>query len=381
MASPMSVDVSPQTALATTWRVTPEAPLQPGLGIGNDNLDEDKIKAQILPLAYEQWLAGGWRSHGKTISTETRRAYQRAVEDFQAFIGAKFPLWRVQGSQVIAWQNSMRQRGLSETSINLRLSGLSALYTFLCDKFDFPDPRNINYEMFLVERNPVKSASRTKIDPYTSGHADGLSQEEIRALLHRIDRSTVGGLRDYALVSTLYWTGQRSAAIARLKWGDIKHPVTETDVIQYQWTSKAKEGQDELVRPVYEAILAYLRAAGRLETMRAEDYIFIALSDVAQRLPNVQAVEGRPPQPLTGAMVNRIVKKCARKAGLDETRVHTHTLRHSQALLLSENGVDLIDVQRTLHHSNPNTTMLYLRSLKRVRHPLWKTIDSFFEGL
>lgn len=379
MTNPMIVDVSPQTALVPAWTVAPTAPLQPGIGL--DDRDEDAIKAQMLPLAYGQWLAGGWRSHGKTMSTETRRAYQRSVEDFQSFVGPKFPLWRVKGSQVIGWQNAMRERGLSETSINLRLSGLSALYAFLCDKFDFPDPRNVNRDMFLVERNPVKVATQTKIDPYTSEHADGLSQEEIRAMLHRIDRATVGGLRDYALVCSIFLTGQRSAAISRLKWGDIKHPVAESDVIEYRWASKAKEGRDELLRPAYEAILAYLAAAGRLETMRAEEFIFIALSDVATRLPNVKTVAERGPQPITGAMVNRIVKKCARRAGLDESRIHTHTLRHSAALFLSENGVDLIDIQRTLHHSNPNTTMLYLRALKRNRHPLWKSVGSFFEGM
>ncbi len=381
MTNPVIVDVSPQTQMALTpaWIVAPAAPLQPGLGM--DGRDEDAIKAQVWPVAYGQWLAGGWRSHGKTMSMETRRAYQRSVEDFQAFVGAKFPLWHVKGSQVIGWQNSMRERGMSETSINLRLSGLSALYAFLCDKFAFPDPRNVNRDMFLVERNPVKVATRTKIDPYTGNDAQGLSQDEIHAMLHRIDRSTVGGLRDYALVCTIFLTGQRSAAIARLKWGDIKHPMAESDVIEYRWSSKAKEGRDELLRPAYEAILAYLAAAGRLKTVQPEDFIFVALSDVAQRLPNVKATPECGPQPITGAMVNRIVKKCARRAGLDESCIHTHTLRHSAALYLAENGVDLIGIQRTLHHSNPNTTMLYLKALKRDRHPLWKSVGAFFEGL
>ena len=360
------------------WVVAPEAALQPSLGV--DGRDEDAIKAQVWPTAYGQWLAGGWRSHGKHVSGQTRRAYQRAVDEFQSFIGSGYPMWRVMGSQVIAWHNAMRATGLSETTINLRLSGLSSLYEFVVCKFPFPDPRN-GREMFLMERNPVKSSMRSKVNPYESRAAVGLDEEEILGLLRKIDQTTVVGLRDYALIVTLFLTGQRSAAISGLKWGDIKHPVgtDEKAVIYYRWMSKAKEGTDELLRPAYYAIVTYLRAAGRLETMQPESYIFTALSDVAERLPNVRAAHRTAPTPLTGAMVNRIVKKWARRAGLDERLIHTHILRHSAALFMDQHGCDLMEIQKALHHSNPNTTMIYLRALKHDRHPLWKSVGQFFE--
>jgi len=370
-----------RTELVPSWVVMPDAPLQPGLGV--DDRDEDAIKAQIWPIAFEQWIAGGWRSHGHTISTQTRRAYQRSVDEFHGFIGDRFPMWRVMGSQVIGWQNSMRASDLSEQTINLRLAGLSSLYEFLCHKFSFPDPRNPRIEMFLCGRNPVKSATRTKINPYENEKAGGLTEDEMMAMLRACDRASVAGLRDYALISTIFATGQRSAAIATMTWGAIE---VKGQVVFYRWESKAKQGVDELPEAAYKAICVYLQAAKRLDTMGKDDIIFVPLSDVGTRLAERKAAKnGRtlPPRDgpscLTGARVNQIVKHIARRAGLDETRIHTHTLRHTAALFLKHKGADLIQIQQMLHHSNVNTTMIYLKGIDRERHPLWKTVGEFFE--
>jgi site-specific recombinase XerD len=373
----------PSTAVAT-WVVVPELPAQPGIGV--DDRDEDAIKAQIWPLAFEQWIAGGWRSHGDSISEQTRRAYRRSVDEFQAFIGDRYPMWRAMGSQVIAWQNSMRASSLSETTINLRLAGLSSLYEFLCHKFCFPDPRNTRQEMFLCDRNPVKAASRTKVNPYENDKAGGLTEDEMLAMLRRIDQAKLEGIRDYALITALFATGQRSAAIASLRWGDIEVKGEGAGaIVYYRWRSKAKKGVDELVRPAYDAICAYLAAAGRLATIAKDDFIFTPLSDIGTRLAQRKAQKnGRTlaaadgPACLTGARVNQIVKHVARRAGLDETRIHTHTLRHTAALFLKHKGADLIQIQQTLHHSNVNTTMIYLKGIDRERHPLWKSVGDFF---
>ena len=385
----VQVNEAVRTALVPAWMVAPEAPLQPGLGV--DDRDEDAIKAQVWPRAFEQWIAGGWRSHGTTISEETRHAYQVSVDEFQGFIG-RYPMWRVMGSQVIAWQNAMRARHLSEATINLRLAALSSLYEFVCNQFPFPDPRNGRTEMFLCNRNPVKSVKRTKIDPIRDDKTVFLSFDEITAMLHRIDRSNVPGLRDYALLVTLFLTSQRSSAIGSLRWGDIAHPKNEQDVIRYSWTSKGKSGTNELLREAYEAICAYLRAAGRLsEGMSKEDFIFQPLSDVGTRMAQRKAEKaGRtPPAPrigsthLSGARINQIVKRAAARAGLDESKIHTHITRHSSTVWMLENGVPLEEVQKVLHHSSIGTTMIYAKGFmaRKDRHPMWKSVGNFFAGL
>jgi site-specific recombinase XerD len=380
------------------WIVSPDAVALPGQAPfqfdeadriqfekrARDRAIDDSIKGQKWPEAYAAWIAGGWKSHGKRISEQTRRAYTRSIMEFAQFIG-RTPMWRVEGSQVIAWQNDMRERGLSEATINLRLSGLSSLYDFCMNHFPYSDPFT-GETAYLLHRNPVEAANRAKVEAYKSNKSIGLNEDEVLAMLRKVNRATVEGLRDYALLVTLFLTGQRSAAIGELKWGDIVHPKGETDVIYYRWMSKAKEGTDELLRPAYEAICAYLAAAGRLEAMGKDDYIFVALSDASKHLDEWRArTRGTPmpdrtqSRPLTGARINTIVKRSARRAGLDDSFIHTHTLRHTAALFMKRHGTDLVEISRTLHHSNVNTTMIYLNGLEHDRHPLWKSVGAFFE--
>ncbi len=360
------VQVLPRTSISP-WMTAPVAPLQPGIGI--DDRDDDTIKAQIWPVAYEQWT----KSCSKTQSEQTQKSYLKSVAAFTEFANVS-RMWRVMGSQVIAWQNAQREAGLAETTINLRLAGLSSLFSFLMNKFSYPDPIT-GREAFIVERNPVDRATRAKVDPY--GKADGLGKDEIYALLRRIDRSTLIGLRDFALIVTYVATGRRSTEIAALQWKDI----TEKNGVRfYTWAGKGgKTGTDELLRYAYDAIVAYLKAAGRLETILPDEFIFIALSNVAARLPNV-GDDYKPGQHLSGAMINRIVKKCASRAGLDPARIHTHTLRHTAAdLRIEMSGGDIMSLQDFLGHSNVATTQIYVTKRKRERDPMWAQVGAFFE--
>jgi site-specific recombinase XerD len=286
------------------------------LPIAGPESDEDAARDQVWPGAYEQWLDGGWNSRCQAVSSHTRRAYRRAVNEFRAFIGEQYPMWRVTASQVAGWQNAMRSRDLSAATISLRLAGLSSLFDFLVDQFPL-----------LVTCNPVESIQRPQISPRKSR---GLAQDEAQALLRRINRSTVAGLQDYALVITLLDTGWLSSRVAHLKWSDLLG--------------------DELPDSARAAIWAYLQAAGRIGTMGDGNYVFVALSDVAGRLPNVKDLDRA--KPLSGTMISRIVKKCARRAGLDESRINTHTLRFT-------------------------TTRTY--AIERDEHEsLWKSVGAFF---
>jgi integrase len=292
-------------------------------------------------------------------------------------------MWRVHGNDVVRWQNVMRGAQLSETTINLRLAGLSSLFKFL-KRQEYTNRMTVEMTYFMVS-NPVEVPVRTKVEPFKSESATYITFDEFTALMRRIDRSRIEGLRDYALIMALFLTGQRSKAIGGLRWGDIEHPTSEQAVVYYAWASKAKTGRDELLRPAYDAITAYLKAAGRLDKMDKDDFIFQPLSDIGQRLAqrkaekNNRTIKTRGENHLSGARINRIVKHAAARAGLDEARIHTHITRHSAAIWMSENGVGIEDIQRTLHHSSPATTMIYLRAMKKDRHPMYKSIGQFFD--
>lgn len=362
------VDVPAQSTALVSWMVAPEAPPQPRLGLDVEERrrDEDATKARWWSLAYEKFL----KSCSPTNSPQTSRAYRKSIEAFQAFIGAT-PMWRVIGSHVIAWQTTMRDAGLAETTINLRLSALSALYDFLSSKFPYPDPRTGD-ETFLIGRNPVACATRAKIDPYAN--SDSLSVEEAQALLRRgPDRASVVGLRDFCLIHLYMYTGCRVSEILRLTWGDL---IVSGDKVFYKWMGKGnKRGTFELPRPSHDAILAYLRAAGRLETITDSDVLFPALSDAAARLPNVGHADRS--KPITSAMFGRILKKCAKRVGLDPARVHPHLLRHTAAdLMIEASEGDYGAVQEFLHHSSLAITQIYIQRRKKTPNPHWIKINT-----
>lgn len=309
--------------------------------------------------AHAAWLAD------HATSEHTQRAYEYATLAFFDRVGVK--PWLVNGAHVRAWQQEMRDEGLAEASINQRLAALSSFYEY-CERIHvFTLPLTLR-EVSLAESNPVRRVTRAKVDAYAESVA--LTTEQTRALLRACNRLTVVGARDYALLLAYVMTGARNAEIRTLKWGDIQE---KNGKIFFDWQGKrGKRATEEMPKPVYDAIVVYLQAAGRWDGLQEDDFIFVALSDVAERLPNV---DKQPNRPISSAMVNRIVKKNARRAGLRWKEIHTHSLRHSAALMYYESsGKDVRRVAEVLHHSNPATTLIYLNHLEDKGNDLWQDV-------
>jgi integrase len=185
-------------------------------------------------------------------------------------------------------------------------------------------------------------------------------------LLQAIPRHTVQGQRDYALFLFYLCTGRRSAEVRHLRWGDFS---TDSGATWYTWGRR--NGHDghgqrraECPPQAWDAILAYLGAAGRLATIQPPDYVFTALGNAATHLPNVSARDWRPGErPLSGRAANQLLKRYARQAGLDPQGLSVRTLRYTAALLRVEAGGDLLDVCAFLDHASPAVTARCLRRL------------------
>jgi len=368
----------------------------------NQELSLSLAQPQLIE-AYESqddWLQAQWdeatlawlaAKQNKSGSCQTRRAYEISLKVFVAFYrryranpdGSEKRIWQIGGADVLAWQGQMQKAGLSPSSVNLRLAAVSSFFKFAATKFSIAG--RSGKEIFLCDRNPVERVERAKIQPY--GKVVGLEEDETLALLRRgCNRSTLPGLRNHALISFLIATGRRNGEALDLRWGDIQ---VKAAVIFYRWYGKGGEGGrrergdagivEELARFAYDAIIEYLRQAGRLEAIQPDDHIWIAHSDVAGRLPNVKRAEPKAGASLSPAMVNRIVKAAARRAGLDASRIHTHTLRHAYGIMrLKMRGGDMMGVRDDMHHKNVNTTQIYVTAIKKDRDPLWQSVEQFF---
>jgi len=209
------------------------------------------------------------------------------------------------------------------------------------------------------------------VDPY--GRAHFPTVEELKAILGAINTDCLTGKRDFALIYTFAVTCRRASELLELTWGDIQHdPLPNGDRV-YSYAVR-KKGADKVRRAVldrncYQAIGAYLKADGRLDPTEDhypadDDYIFIALDPTRiQRLrPDADIVENRP---ISNRFANEILKKYARRAGVDEAKAHLHALRHAGARLRvqqqkeNRGGVDYVEIMHLLEHSSIAVTQIY----------------------
>lgn len=166
-----------------------------------------------------------------------------------------------------------------------------------------------------------------------------LESDELEAILNRPDTSKLGGLRDRAILETLFSTGLRVSELAALNASDINFERGEIAVL----------GKGKKLRVVFlsEKALSfidqYLKNRG-FEKSDQEKEISLFISSKNTRF-SVRSIE-------------RIVAKYAAACGLSK-RVSPHTLRHSFATDLLIAGADVRSVQSLLGHSSITTTQVY----------------------
>ncbi|WP_286966464.1 site-specific tyrosine recombinase XerD [Flavobacterium sp. UBA4854] len=217
------------------------------------------------------------------------------------------------------------------------ISGLKSFFNYLV----FEDYRNDN-PLELIEA--PKTGRKLP---------DTLSLQEIDALIETIDLSTNEGERNRAMLETLYGCGLRVSELISLKISDL---FFDEGFIKI--TGKGNKERFVPIGPLTQKYIDIYRNAIRCNLIvkkGAEDTLFL----------------NRRGNQLTRAMVFTIIKDLAEKVGLKKN-ISPHTLRHSFATHLLENGADLRSIQLMLGHESITTTEIYVhldRSfLKEVMH-------------
>jgi site-specific recombinase XerD len=174
-----------------------------------------------------------------------------------------------------------------------------------------------------------------------------LSQDEVARLIE-----SANNLLDYAMLMTLYATGVRRAELSRLKVEDIDSQRMIVHIRQ------GKGNRDRDV-PLTPRLLKTLREYW--QWMKPKTYLFPGMVN-----------NWRADKPLTPKCVWSAVQDAAKRAGITK-RVSPHTLRHSWATHLLENGTDLRTIQMLMGHADLRATSVYLhlsrRHLQAVTNP------------
>lgn len=180
-----------------------------------------------------------------------------------------------------------------------------------------------------------------------------LSKEEILRLL-----VNTRNLKHRAALTLLYSSGLRISELINLELSNINTERRQVFV-------RSGKGRKDRVVIFAESFLPMMK--NYLATYRPQKYF----------------IEGKPDQKYSAESVRSIVKRSARLAGITK-RVTPHTLRHSFATHLLENGVDIRYIQELLGHSSPKTTMIYThvsrKDILSIQSPLDTAIKQMIEN-
>jgi site-specific recombinase XerD len=232
---------------------------------------------------------------------------------------------------------------LGKTTQNYHLIALRSFLKF-CAKRDIPALTADKIELARTKRKQVTF----------------LSEDELHRVFAEPDISTLGGLRDRAILELLFSSGLRVSELVGL----------DKDHINLKRREFMVRGKGQKDRPIFisenaaDWIQQYLDK--RQDTSRA---LFIRYSG------RKQADTSGNFQRLTVRSVQRLVARYALLAGITK-HVSPHTLRHSFATDLLMNGADLRSVQAMLGHSNIATTQIYTH----VTDPHLKAVHEKFHG-
>lgn len=199
--------------------------------------------------------------------------------------------------------------------------------------------------------NVADHVKGVKLD--TEHKKDCLTTRQTRQLLGGVDRSTLKGKRDYAVLLLMVTTGLRTISVSLADVGDIR-TAGDSMVLYYQGKGHTEKAvYVKLAEPVEDAIREYLTARGTAEP-DAPLFASVANRDAGERM--------------TTRSISRLCKDHLIGAGMDSDRLTAHSLRHTAATLNLINGATVEETQQLLGHANINTTLIYSHALDRAKN-------------
>ncbi|MBD2254543.1 tyrosine-type recombinase/integrase [Nostoc parmelioides] len=297
-----------------------------------------KVNNNTLPSVLDWWTQPDVLAMllSEKRSESTRKAYDRDIKDFFAkMFGVESTAeWVVRflalpGAQALGWvvkyKAKMIDSGLSEATLNRRLSALRALVH---------KGRVLGVCGYTLE--DIKGETVIKYRD-----TSGVTPQEFKQILLTCDRTTAKGVRDYALLRLLWDNALRRGEIAKLKMGDFDRQNSRLMVL-----GKGRGSQREaidLTPKTRDAICYWLAFRGLAST---KDALFVALD------PNT------PGHPLSDTGLAKMVRTRAKKAGITKP-LSPHRIRHSSITAALDAGQSVREVQKLSRHIKLETLMIY----------------------
>ena len=262
----------------------------------------------------------------KNYSQLTLHAYIKDIQDFSSFILSEYDsqsITSVNYQQIRNWIVHLVDGGITNRSINRKISSLNTYYKFLLKI----EAIQINP---LTKHKALKTSKKIQV-PF--------SEEEIKIVLQDLNfESDFEGLRDRSIIELFYATGIRRIELVQLKLTDIDLNNKSVKVLG----KRNKERFIPLIPTVVETLKSYLEVRKTLNIIQDESYLFLTKKGVK----------------IYETLVYRIINDYFSLASTKVKR-SPHILRHSFATHLLNQGANLNAVKELLGHSSLAATQVY----------------------
>jgi len=299
----------------------------------------DSIRRRIS-RAVKAWIH-------RSTSQATRTNYAMDLDQFIEFVAAPVDaleiLITVRPEHVSAWRDDLAKRGLTNSSIRRKLAVLRSLFSYL---------RSYGY----VGANPAHSDFVGAPQVPRDGKTIGLSPQDCRRLLNSPDATTPVGVRDRALLAVLAYSACRVGELIKLRSDDLKshsgHRILEI---------RGKGDKERRVALHPEAV-ERLDAWMKMRVVSSPEGTFLFPPTRSARGLGRDGFQSRP---LTVRAIEKLVDRYAFRLQLDPAFT-VHSLRVTALTTARERGCDVIDLQDFAGHSDPRTTLIYIRNRDRL---------------
>ena len=267
--------------------------------------------------------------HTKHASENTVASYMRDVRQYSQYVEGilQEELLAVSHDEVVAYTDWMAGHGKSAASVQRSLASIKNLYQYAA----------------LTGQCQENPARNIKVEKTEKKLPQILTGKEVELLLQQPQLTDFKGYRDKAMLELLYATGIRVSELINL---DLSHVNTSAGFIRVG-------DEKERIIPLYPAAVKALRVY--IAEIRPQ-----MIADPQQKSLFVNMNGER----MTRQGFWKIIKSYQEKAGIQK-QITPHTLRHSFAAHLLENGADLRSIQEMLGHSDISSTQIYAQIVKQ----------------
>ncbi len=276
-------------------------------------------------LEFESFL-----KYEKASSGNTMQSYLRDVAQFSAYcnLNSISDVSKVTAKKLNEYLDYLRSTGRSDATVSRNIASLRCYFKFLVKKE-------------ICSLNPV---SDVKQKAAIKKIPEVLTNKEVLLLLEQPSGSDYKSIRDKAMLELLYATGIKVSELIDLNLTDINRQIGVLHL---------HTGKSERVVPIYPEALKVLN-----RYINEARSIIVSENNVDKLFTNMNG------SPMSRQGFWKIIKHYAELAKIEKD-ITPHTLRHSFAAHLLENGAELKDIKEMLGHSDISSTQIYVQMMKQ----------------